>query len=320
MKGKDHESNRALQTQIAEALYHVEGHSRKRFDELSPFMQNKYLKKSSALLSFTERGEPPERKKAQRQTLPKVLTTEEIRKLYGVADEIEKLILDLYLRTGLRVSEGVRLRVRDIDLTSRVIFVSKGKRKKDRRIPLEAGLRDILQEYIRKYQLGSDDHLLCVKKWAGCAMKNQRYYKKTDGPYTDYQVYKVVRKLADKAGLQEVEPGTGSTIHKMRSFRVHPHLLRHTALTRIQEACGDITVTKEIAGHSSLTMTQLYVHLSQGRKRDGLDLAYQELPAGIHAPAAGEVRLDAGLLASSAQGGTALLPYPPGYFSQNQAG
>jgi len=86
--------------------------------------------------------------------------------------------------------------------------------------------------------------------------------------------------LVEKAGIQEKEHYSGLNhrlYHRNFNHRVHPHLLRHTALTLIQESCGDAFVTKEIAGHSSLAMTDIYVHLSQGRKREGVDLAFKNL-------------------------------------------
>jgi len=213
--------------------------------------------------------------KLKHQALPRVLRKDEIVKLLSCCDSVELVIMEFYLRTGLRASEGLRVKVKDINFDEQSVFVLKGKRNKDRVVPFDHVLKGILQKYILEYGLGPEDCLFCVKKFRGSVIRHDRHYKRTGSHYSTTQLYYLVRELAVKAGIQDSEPIVSTNPCRQRAYRVHPHLLRHTALTMIQESCGDPFITKEIAGHSSIAMTEIYVHLAIGRKRAAVEEAFK---------------------------------------------
>lgn len=214
--------------------------------------------------------------KARNRTLPRVLKDWEIQKLYAVADERERLVLDLYLRSGMRKAEGLKLKVRDIDFRNHTIFINQGKGDKDRLIPLDKTLAVELQAYIKKWDMQPDDYILSIKKKRGMWKDGPHYYKDTK-PYNTMHVYVMIRELGDKAGLDACIPRDSPCKRYQKAYRIRPHMLRHTYGTMIQEAVGDPFVTKEVLGHSCLQMTEIYVHLSQKRKQAAVDEAFKHL-------------------------------------------
>jgi len=144
-----------------------------------------------------------------------------------------KLILELFYGTGMRLSELVQLRSKDVDLKGRLIKVQ-GKRNKERLIPLTN--ESVLQFYIyndarAKFFENIDSPFLFLTS------KGEPVYHKL--------VYRIVNTYL----------GMVSTIQK-RS----PHVLRHTFATTLLNRGADLNAIKELLGHSNLNATQVYTH------------------------------------------------------------
>jgi integrase/recombinase XerC len=174
------------------------------------------------------------------QRLPVFVEEESLKRLFeetAESDDFEavrdRLILELFYGTGMRLSELIQLHVQDLDLTSGTIKVT-GKRNKERFIPFSLKLTALAEQYLilRGDMMGDHDTgiLFITEK------KNQLYPK---------LVYRIVNRQLSMV----------TTISK-RS----PHVLRHTFATHMLNRGADLNAIKEILGHASLAATQVYTH------------------------------------------------------------
>ena len=141
--------------------------------------------------------------------------------------ERDKLILDVFYMTGIRLTELINLNIADVNLENSSIKVV-GKRNKERIIPISSNLLIDLKKFVKKT---SNSKLLFT-----CDKEKKLTPKK---------VYNIVHKY-----LSEI-----SSVNKKS-----PHVLRHTFATHMLNNGADINVIKEILGHSNLRATQVYTH------------------------------------------------------------
>jgi len=145
----------------------------------------------------------------------------------------DRLILETFYCTGIRLTELVNIRHQDFDLNTHQIRVL-GKGGKERIIPIVETLHKTFLEYCRSKQKFSEfystDHLFVTDK-------GKKVYPKF--------VYRVVNNYLS----------TTTTVSKKS-----PHVLRHTFATHMLNNGADINAIKELLGHSSLSATQVYTH------------------------------------------------------------
>ena len=145
----------------------------------------------------------------------------------GFTGERNKLIIELFYVTGIRLSELINIKILDVNFQSQVIKVL-GKRNKERLIPLSSNVLEELKNFIDKYQIG---YFLFTNE------DGKKLYTKL--------VYRIVNKYIGKI----------SSVNK-RS----PHILRHTFATHMLNNGADINAIKELLGHANLSATQIYTH------------------------------------------------------------
>ena len=145
----------------------------------------------------------------------------------GFTGERNKLIIELFYVTGIRLSELINIKISDVNFQSQAIKVL-GKRNKERLIPLSSNVLEELKSFIDKYQIE-------------CFLFSNKDGKKL---YTKL-VYRIVNKYIGKI----------SSVNK-RS----PHILRHTFATHMLNNGADINAIKELLGHANLSATQVYTH------------------------------------------------------------
>lgn len=145
-----------------------------------------------------------------------------------------RLIIELFYETGLRVSELVSLRDSSVDFESRQLRVI-GKRNKERIIPLG----DNICCELKSYQKSRDEEIELKCDALFIRKNGMSMYSKA--------IYNIVHEK-----MSEV-----STLHKQS-----PHVLRHTFATTLLNNGADINAVKDLLGHSSLAATQVYTHVS----------------------------------------------------------
>lgn len=169
--------------------------------------------------------------------LPEYLTMEEAYKLLEAAKYNPRNhgIITTFLYSGLRLSELTNLDIEDINFQENAIKVRAGKGNKDRLVPLAAQVRDAISEYLG-YRINNK----LMPKEGDALFLGQKGMR-----ISPEMIAKMLRMYSAKAGIRHV----------------HPHLLRHTALTMIYRKTRDIYFTSKIAGHTTMNMTQLYAHV-----------------------------------------------------------
>jgi len=169
--------------------------------------------------------------------LPTVLSQDEVQQLIEAASNLyhRALLMTLY-STGMRRAEVTGLRVTDIDSKRMLVRVRHGKWGRDRDVPLSPVLLETLREYYR---------------W----MKPRTYLfpgtkkgRRRDKPISPKGAWIACREAAERAGLDK---------------RVSPHTLRHSFATHLLEEGTDLRTIQVLLGHSDLSHTTVYLHLSQ---------------------------------------------------------
>jgi integrase/recombinase XerD len=180
--------------------------------------------------------------------LPRALSPAETERLIDAAAGTtprslrDRGLVELLYGAGLRVSEAVGLERSGVDVDERIVRVL-GKGGKERLVPLGRPAA----EAIRRYLALGRPHL--DRRYRPELFLNAR-----GGPLTRAGAFLILRKLAEKAGL---EPE-----------RVHPHLLRHSFATHLLEGGADLRSVQEMLGHADLGTTERYTHVSDRRRRE----------------------------------------------------
>jgi integrase/recombinase XerD len=182
------------------------------------------------------------------RTLPRTLSAAEAERLIDAASGTtprslrDRALVELLYGAGLRVSEATGLHRRSVDLDERVVRAL-GKGSKERLVPIGRPAVDALRRYVAMGRPHLDRR-----------NRPELFLNARGGPLTRAGAFLILRRLADKAGL---EPK-----------RVHPHLLRHSFATHLLEGGADLRSVQEMLGHADLSTTELYTHVSDRRRRE----------------------------------------------------
>jgi len=189
------------------------------------FLYNKTLQRN-----WTIKHSP--RRKAKR--LPVVLTPEEVSRLLAAVEPLKvRVLLTTMYGCGLRISDAIRLQIRDIDSQRMVIHIRQSKGRKDRYVPLGTALLDQLRSYWRAERPS-------IFLFPG---------SQADKPIhiaTVRQEFRLARRIA---GIEK--PCT-------------THVLRHSYATHCLQAGMDVGVIQQILGHATVETTATYTHVTAG--------------------------------------------------------
>jgi integrase/recombinase XerD len=163
--------------------------------------------------------------------LPNILSKQEIKLLLSkIKHEKSYLMISLMYACGFRVSEITNLQLQDINLKEKIGMVKQSKNKKDRMFNIPEFLFDAINEQIEKQKI-----------------LNQKYLFSGRGEKISIRnIQKIIKNAGTKAQLNNI----------------HPHMLRHSFATHLLESGVDIRKIQELLGHSDLSTTQIYTHVS----------------------------------------------------------
>lgn len=211
------------------------------------------------------------------QRLPTVLTRSEVQRLLTGLSGTQGLVVQLLYGTGMRLMEGLRLRVKDLDLEHRQITVRDGKGGKDRVTMLPDALVHPLHKHLEKRRVLFDEDnrqgraevwlpdALSVKYPNAATEWGWQYVFVSNQYSTDPRSGARRRHHQDENAIQRhvKRAAQSAGIHKS----VSPHVLRHSFATHLLEAGYDIRTLQELLGHSDVSTTMIYTHvLNRGGK------------------------------------------------------
>jgi integrase/recombinase XerC len=205
------------------------------------------------------------------KTLPTTLTVDEIFRLMESPKSLpekgspavmedkrlrDRAILELLYSSGLRVSELVGLNVSQIDLDLGIVRVM-GKGRKERIVPVGKKAVESLNAYLD--DRGRMNGLRLGGRVSGPEGGAPLFINSLGGRLTARSVGRLIKKYTRHSGIFQ---------------KVSPHSLRHTFATHLLDAGADIREIQEMLGHSSLSTTQRYTHISMGKLMEVYDRAH----------------------------------------------
>ena len=189
----------------------------------------------------------------QKKKLPDYLFEDEVAELldcFDLSDDWEyrdRTIFEMMYGCGLRLSEAADLTLDSIDFNNKVLNIV-GKGNKARMVPFYPMIGELLEHYLNeirpKYMVEDHDYVFINVRG-----------KKLSARGLEFLLNRAVR---DHGLLMQI----------------HPHTLRHSFATHLLESGVDIRVVQELLGHSSLSTTQIYTHITMQHLRESYDRAF----------------------------------------------
>lgn len=181
--------------------------------------------------------------------LPRVLSEDEVVRLLNQPDITtaegfrDRTMLEVLYATGMRVSELINLTLERVDLNMNYI-IAFGKGSKERIVPLGSVAAEFLQQYLEKVRpklTHADRNTNIVfLAFGGHELTRQRFWQ-------------IIRAYGRKANINKA---------------LTPHILRHSFATHLLDNGADLRSVQELLGHSDISTTQIYTHLTNKRLRD----------------------------------------------------
>ncbi len=179
--------------------------------------------------------------------LPKVLSTDDVEKLLSIEPKDKysirnKAMLETLYATGLRVTELTDLTLADLHLTMGFVRCI-GKGSKERIVPLG----DLAKESVEMYLEQARPILVSKKNTENVFVNHHGNRLSRQG------FWKIIKQIAKDVGIEK---------------EISPHTLRHSFATHLLENGADLRAVQEMLGHSDISTTQIYTHVSKSRLKD----------------------------------------------------
>ena len=176
--------------------------------------------------------------------LPEYLSIEEVDKLLDVStstayDKRNKAMLEVLYGTGMRISELINLTISNLYLEDEMIKVF-GKGSKERLVPINEVAITALKDYL---QFGRGELL-------GTKDSEFVFISSRQTKITRQAFFKILKKICEEKGIKK---------------NISPHTLRHSFATHLLNNGADLRIVQELLGHSDISTTQIYTHLSNNK-------------------------------------------------------
>jgi len=184
------------------------------------------------------------------EKLPKFLNFDEVDKILHVFDlnspiaYRNKILIEFLYSTGCRVSEVLSIKISDIDLKRGFVKVL-GKGSKERVVPIYEKLLDIIPDYLRIR------HTYFVKE----RDNGYLFLNKNGGKLSRVMCFNIIKKACKDANINK---------------NVSPHTIRHSFATHLLTNGADLRTIQLLLGHSNISTTEIYTHITDNRSRDVL--------------------------------------------------
>jgi integron integrase len=234
------------------------------------FLYREVLEQELPWLNNVERAKQPQR-------LPVVLTQAEVQALLSRLTDTQWLIASLLYGTGMRVLEGARLRVKDVEFSRKEILVRDGKGYKDRVTMLPLALVNPLKDHLKRVK---DVHEKELAEGFGKVYLPYALEKKYPNAAAEWMwqyVFPASKRSVDpRSGEERRHHVQDQAIQRAIKQAVRdakltkpatPHTLRHSFATHLLQGGYDIRTVQELLGHKDVTTTMIYTHvLNKGGK------------------------------------------------------
>jgi len=247
---------------LKEKNYNYKNMDYKKCTEYLLFLDNRNLKKTSVsrrlsslrtfykylvLNNFVDNNpfllvsSPKKEKK-----MPKFINYSGIEEIFNIPNiktkegQRERVILEILYGSGIRVSELVNIKIKDIDFSNKTILIF-GKGSKERLVSFGEPALDSIKQYIndgrKQYEIESE--------------------------------YLIVGKNEEQLTTRRIEQIIGELINKTSiKMNITPHMFRHTFATHLLDNGSDLIAVQELLGHESLASTEIYTHISNEHLRE----------------------------------------------------
>ncbi len=230
------------------------------------FLMREALGKSLADFGLFDKARPGKR-------LPVVLSKTECQRLMAALEATPLLMAQLMYGSGVRLMELLRLRIKDVDLERRQLFVRAGKGGKDRVTVLPKVLLEPLQLHRERLRrLHAEDQAAEVPGvWLPEGLDRKYPHAGKDWEWQWFFPSRE-RSIDPQTGLRRrhhvTDAAFQNTIRKAARWakidkQVTPHVLRHSFATHMMEGGADIRTVQDLLGHKDVATTQIYTHVMQ---------------------------------------------------------
>ena len=163
-------------------------------------------------------------------------------------------VIELLFATGMRISELCSLRIKDVNLqTQSILIFGKGAKERIIQIPNPNTL-SLLQEYQNNF-------------YSQMKLCNHFFVNQNGTALSDQSIRRMISKYCIKASINQ---------------HITPHMFRHTFATGLLEADVDIRYIQDMLGHSSISITEIYTHVSMSKQREILQTKHPRLGLKIY--------------------------------------
>jgi integrase/recombinase XerC len=180
--------------------------------------------------------------------IPRFINYQGIDEIFNIPDiktmegQREKVILEILYGSGIRVSELVNIKIKDIDFNNKTILIF-GKGSKERMVPFGDYALDAINTYINDGR----------NKYLGDIESEYLIVGKNEPNLTTRRIEQIIDSLIKKTSIK---------------MNITPHMFRHTFATHLLDNGCDLIAVQELLGHESLSSTEIYTHVSNEHLRE----------------------------------------------------